>query len=164
MCEGEGKEAEGGTNHPKNKKQQRSVLLFNLKKTFTFSFQFSSGPKSSNNGWALVLIYLSPIQPVGNSKETGIVSWMYCNAGVPLMNVQRLYGSIVHLINSPCRKELNVLRLHTSKSWTLFKMWFAVLRLIFFWSKHTWDNNGSQWENGICHINIHYILLCKKCI
>lgn len=36
-------------------------------------------------------------------------------SGVLLMNVQRLYGSIVHLINSSGRSELNVLMLHTSK-------------------------------------------------
>lgn len=63
-----------------------------------------------------LLIYSSPIQAVRNSKEIGIISWMYCNAGVFLMSVQRLYESIVHLINSSGRRELNVLKLHTSKS------------------------------------------------
>lgn len=102
-----------------------------------------------------LFIYSSPIQAMRNSKETGIIIWMYCKTGVLLMNVQRLYGSIVHLINSSGRRELNVLRLHTSKSWMLFKMWFSMLRPIFFCAKNiSWDNNGSQWENGICHIHI----------
>lgn len=79
-----------------------------------------------------LLIHSSPIQAVGNSKEIGRIRWMYCNAVVLLTNAQRLHGSIVHLINSSGRGELNVLKLHTSKSWMLFKMWFFCVEDSFF--------------------------------
>lgn len=48
------------------------------------------------------------------------------------MNVQRLCGSIVHLINSSGRRELNVLKQDTSKNSMLFKMQFSGWRPIFF--------------------------------
>lgn len=103
--------------HPRLRDSLEELLLFSLRKHFHLVPQFRAVPKSRDSSDRAYLHIQVPSWQWEIPKTRAWEQSVRCTVHrLLLMNVQRLYGSIVRLINSSGRSELNVLMPHISKA------------------------------------------------